>query len=592
MTGAGRGVLRRVRGSQAADAGAVAIIVALMTPVLLGFCALAVDIARWYVEAERVQKVADAAALAGVVYLPQDFAKGKATALSVAASNGYAPSATVSVDVRVGARPSQLEVTVASTVTNAFGQLLGFPTTTIARTAVSDYNGPAPMGSPCWAFGNEPDPLGQSRPSNCPQNPNFWATIHGPEVDKTQGDQFSTRYCAGGESGCSGSTNTEFDPNGYIWAIHVADVSRVSSVQVQLFDASYVKTGFYCDDRNLPAANAYRPNGTAENPYVSDARTRYAPGTQTRPTAYCPGDGDYASNRTTPTTTTFVLRSPVSTQNPLQAPVIGTCERQFFGWNDPASLSTVLDSRRTPAATSITDRNHYQPQLAETFHRWTTLCTIPGPLQQGDYYLQVRTDVPYGAPTSAWSAPGDNSSEHGQGANRFSIRAIVSGDPNAVSIGSLQHMPIFANDPNNSTATFNLIRVLPGAAGKVIKFTFFDVGDAAGNGTASVAVKAPLEATGSNINSASDTISTCSGVDWNNSAQTLSGCVRGGITSSTWNGKSYTIYVPIPNDYTCNYGSLSGCWYRVQVGFPTGTLLTDATTWSASITGDPVRLVK
>ena len=60
----------------------------------------------------------------------------------------------------------------------------------------------------------------------------------------------------------------------------------------------------------------------------------------------------------------------------------------------------------------------------------------------------------------------------------------------------------------------------------------------------------------------------------------------------TWQGKAYTIFVPIPTDYQCGFSTLSGCWFRVQVGFPNGTLLTDATTWSATITGDPVRLVK
>lgn len=587
--------MQRLRARTRGDSGAVAVLVAILFPVLFAIAAFAVDVARWYLEGERVQKVADAASLAGVVYMPQDFASAKAAALAVAAKNGYTAGGDIAVDVKPGPRSSQLQVTVSNVVTNNFAFLIGQPTTLVARTAIADYTGPAPMGSPCWSFGNEPDPLSQARPQNCPTLPNstygsFWATIHGPEVDKTQGDQFMTRGCAGGESGCNGSTNTEFDPNGYFWAIHVDDPTKVSNINVQLFDPAYVKTGFYCDNGSLPAANAYRASGM--NPYDGGIpRVRYAPGTQNAPTGYCPGDGDYSNSATTPTTTTFVLRSPVDTQNPLQAPVIGTCQKQFFGWNDPGSLATILDSTR-PTATSITDRTRYQPLIAQSFHTWYTLCTIPGPLQKGDYYLQVRTNVPYGAAQASWSATGDTGSEQGQGANRFSIRAQVTGDASTVSVGSLQHMPIFANDPSKSSAMFNLIRVVPGAAGKTIKFTFFDVGDAAGNGTATVTVKAPLEATGTGINAATDTIATCGGINWTGTSETLANCSRGGITSSTWNGKSYTIFVPIPTDYQCGFSTLSGCWYRVQVGFPTGTLLTDATTWSATITGDPVRLVK
>jgi Flp pilus assembly protein TadG len=594
MTRRRSGFVSRLRESTASDSGAVAVMVAILAPVFLMFAAFSVDVARWYVEGERIQKTADAAALAGAVYLPQDMSAARNAALSVASKNGYAPSSKVTITVEQGSRPSQLKVTISSRITNAFATVAGFDDTTITRVAVSDYNGPAPMGSPCWAFGNEPDPLGQTRPGNCPTTPGFWANIHGPEVDKVQGDQYMTRGCEGGESGCSGSTNLEFDRNGYFYAIHIDSTSAVSGVTLQLFDPAYVKTGFFCDNGDLPGANAYRPNGTQQNPYVNDARTRYAPASRTNPSPYCPGDGDYSSSATTPTTTTFVLRAPVATQNPLQAPVISTCRRQFFGWNDPGSLDTVLDSRNTPAATSITDRTRYQPQLAESFHRWTTFCTIPGPLQRGDYYLQVRTNVRYGAPVADWSGPNDGTSEQGQGANRFGIRAVVTGDASKVSIGSLQKMAIFANQPNNSAPVFNLVRVLPGAAGKRIKFTFFDAGDNSTGSNATVQVKAPLESTGSNINTSTDSISGCQGQTYAGGTENLATCTKTGISpnSSSWQGKAYTIYVPIPTNYNCNYLALDGCWYRMQISFPSGTALTDATTWSAVVEGDPVRLVQ
>ncbi|HET6940372.1 MAG TPA: hypothetical protein VFI19_17270, partial [Nocardioides sp.] len=57
------------------------------------------------------------------------------------------------------------------------------------------------------------------------------------------------------------------------------------------------------------------------------------------------------------------------------------------------------------------------------------------------------------------------------------------------------------------------------------------------------------------------------------------------------NGKTETITIPIPTDYTCNTTSFGGCWYRVQIGFGTGSVH-DVTTWDATIIGDPVRLIK
>ena len=50
--------------------------------------------------------------------------------------------------------------------------------------------------------------------------------------------------------------------------------------------------------------------------------------------------------------------------------------------------------------------------------------------------------------------------------------------------------------------------------------------------------------------------------------------------------------VPIPNNYTCNYSDAIGCWVRVNFDFPSQTNVSDTTTWSATIEGDPVRLVE
>ena len=63
----------------------------------------------------------------------------------------------------------------------------------------------------------------------------------------------------------------------------------------------------------------------------------------------------------------------------------------------------------------------------------------------------------------------------------------------------------------------------------------------------------------------------------------------GGVSLN--NGKTETIIIPIPSDYTCNSNSFGGCWYRVVVAFASGTVH-DVTTWDATIIGDPVRLIK
>ena len=82
---------------------------------------------------------------------------------------------------------------------------------------------------------------------------------------------------------------------------------------------------------------------------------------------------------------------------------------------------------------------------------------------------------------------------------------------------------------------------------------------------------------------------------------TFSGCVGAGpapgslpgcaiTASSCFNGKWQTISVPIPSTYTCTDLDVTKCWVRLQYSYPGQP--TDTTSWSASIEGDPVRLVE
>ena len=57
--------------------------------VVLPLCALSVDVARMYVEIERVQNAADAAAMAGVTFLPDDFSPRPRPPAKPLDGNGY-----------------------------------------------------------------------------------------------------------------------------------------------------------------------------------------------------------------------------------------------------------------------------------------------------------------------------------------------------------------------------------------------------------------------------------------------------------------------------------------------------------------------
>jgi Flp pilus assembly protein TadG len=624
-------VLRRL-GSRAGmrdDAGYVTVVISILVPALfIGLAATAVDTSRWYLEGERVQKAADAAAMAGVPFLPQDMAGARARALEVAARNGYDDaSADIDVTVAQGNRPTQLRVTVSSKITNQFGQIIGVGNTTLTRTSVADYSGPAPMGSPCNTFGTEPPPgagtpvtpagsaIGSTRPANCLQNPMMWATVAGPEVGKVQGDRYGTVNCqdAGVELCDGGGKNLEYPEGsdkkgerGYVWLIKVQPSMVGRQISLQLYDPAFVLTGQTCgygpDTRavdELPAKSDLDDN---MNPFVtSDGRTRYANVStlgvgQVPDVPFCTGDSYPGASvgpvAKTKMTTTFMVREQTDTMDPLQAPVVDGCAKQYGAYS---SYPTYDDLKSTSPS--------YKPQLAQVFHNWDELCKFT-PTRAGDYYLHVRTNkaysfpandlvrtVPIGSYSSISGANGD-ASPVGGGMNSFAIRAVTPpGLERGVAVSGWERMPIFANS-TAATTEFPLIRALPGAAGQYIDFSFFDAGDAAG--TATVEVLPPSEVAGSQTSWFPGGCTSKGGSA--GTGQSSANCTftlkqnSSGIALN--NGKVQTISIPIPPTYTCDpVASTTTCWYRVRISFSQGTV-NDVTTWDAQLTGDPVRLVE
>ncbi|MFT3871295.1 MAG: pilus assembly protein TadG-related protein [Nocardioides sp.] len=580
---------------RANEAGYAAILMALLTAaVLFPISALAVDVSRMYVEGERLQAAADAAAMAGVTYLPDDFDAAEAEALRVSATNGFPngghafgrdSGGTVTVLVQQGAKPTQLQVTVSSQIHNEIATMWGDDTATITRTAVADYNGPAPMGSPCNTFGNEP--AGSSSDSSkgpagsvlsvpeggavCSTNPQMWAAIAGPNTAKGNGDQYMTRKCgSSSDSGCTGTTNDEFDPQGYFFTVSVRAAAVGSPITIQLYDPAWVENGDTCGSAPTVATGASLVN-SMNNYTTTDGITRYAMAANN----FCTGD---VSNGAALPATSFALLNPTDTYDPKRSTVYSSgCIKQYPGYAKDKVTTATLTKGNTK----------YDDNLARVYHQWVTMCTFT-PTTVGDYYLQVRTNVALGGSsdgdggyvgnTKVHSQTDDDTSVGGNGNNRFSIR--LKGAPTAsVSVAGWQHMSIYANY-SGASSTFNLVRVIPAAATKTLVIGFFDVGDASGSGTIRV-----LPPSDSNLTALPD----CVGSGVVNG--TLTNCQLSGVSSSSgWNAKSQYIRIPIPATYTCQSSKPGGCWFRLQVSFPSS--VNDTTTWTAQITGDPIRLIE
>ncbi|MFC0223562.1 pilus assembly protein TadG-related protein [Nocardioides zeicaulis] len=612
------------------EVGATAVIVAMFFAfIALPLGAAAVDIARLYVELERVQAGADAAATAGVTYMPDDFNAARARAIEVAEDNGFPNSGTSAVQVSVGDKPTQLRVTVSSTVRNSFAKAFGVPTSTMSRSALADFNGPAPMGSPCNSFANEPAGSAQQGPqtsqtkvptyANC-SSPQFWGAITGPETWKDQGSEFDARKCGGTEDGCNGSTNKEFDPRGFVYLVRVAPSGVGQSVNLQVYDPAYVETAADCSagpvamtDQHYYANSNIASGDNNKYPLAtSDANVRYD-NDNVASNMFCTGDSDNAGRRfgsEVPTITSFTLRSPVDNLDPYSAPALNPsqCTKQWPGYsNTVAGQYNHNDGQgnhydwtggmRERNLRNSGDNNDYKPELARVFHQWVNLCTFT-PTQAGDYYLQVRSNVALPASytldatgavagnAAVYNQAGDNTAVLGNGTNQFAIRAVTGAAAGAISVSPWEKMRIFANADSASTQ-FNLVRVVPAAANKTLVITYYDVGEATGTTAGSVQVLPPGDAKLGTT--AMTTIAGCQATGPTTGA--LSNCKVNNVTSATNNGKLQVVRVPIPNTYTCQVTSAGGCWFRVGVNFP-GATVTDATTWTARIVGEPVRLIE
>jgi Flp pilus assembly protein TadG len=566
------------------DRGIVAVLSAVLAPIIFGLCAFTVDCGNWYTTAGSVQRAADAAALAGVTYLPGNLSSAKSQALTTASNNGFSTGGVTTVDPEpVPGQPSQLKVTITTVVNNTFGQLLGVSTTTIRRSAIATFQAPLPMGSPCNEFGNGPEPtVGATNPrsANCSAAGAFWANVGSPQAGKSYGDAYQDGNCASAASGtdfCTSSGNSEYSTDGYFYAIKLSQ--PVTNLTVQAFDPAFVSVGDLCSSNfgsgssaASLAKNQYNYNASAKQ-YRQDSAL-YATG-QTSP--YCTGDMLYSEQNNQPPDTTFTLRQPTagsSLYDPTTFPVISGCTQTYKGFN--GDLYTALNQyKQTSGAVqysggapvgAATGSGGYQDQVAKEFRQWNTLCTVPGTTPAGTYFVQVQTN-----------APGDN--PLGDGHNRFALRAYgaSTSDNSAIAISGLTDMAIYADLPSAHTS-FYLTQVPPGAAGQVLQVRLFDIGDSSQPGT--VQILPPAD-------SGMSTFSGCVG----------SGPTNGSLNScsipanSSYNGKWETISVPIPPGYSCNLSAQTGCWITLSYDYGSGQP-SDTTSWQASLQGSPVRLIQ
>ena len=153
MPASARPMVSGTRPSNRRRNGQVLVIFAGAIVALIGIVAIVVDVSWYWANTLRVQRAADAAALAGAIYLPGSTMNAYPTPTIEASKNGYTTGGGSTVTplqdtANGGTDPRQLDVTISAPVQTFFMRIFGLNTITATRTSKAIYVQPVPMGSP------------------------------------------------------------------------------------------------------------------------------------------------------------------------------------------------------------------------------------------------------------------------------------------------------------------------------------------------------------------------------------------------------------------------------------------------------------
>lgn len=486
---------------------ALALTALLLIP-LMAITAIGVDLGVWYMQGARNQRVADAGALAGAVWLP-DQVKAEEVALEAVARNGLTPGLDSTVTVEFpSAFSMKVNVSTASELSFSGAFINEF---TITRSGVAEYARPVALGSPNNELGS----------------PGLWLAISGDCSVRENGDLKAARWLAGYPGGAyppgqcnTGVPNPDYTGE-YLLAVTVDNPSP-QPLRVQIYDGTFAPSATKTTDL------MFQPNAEFD--------------------------------------TTFTL---------YDAP------------GPPFDLSghAVLSTTTFPAFDAASDE------------AWVTIGTIPNP-QVGTYYIRVSTN----------GSGGDLS----YGSNGFAARAFhgstpsfcstLGGDPafspNCPQVSAVEDLPLYAS-LSNGFSDFYLAEIAGTHGGKDLEITLFDVGEGAQRIEILDPDGNPVDFTWETDCSLTVPSPGCTGgaetwtspIDGSFRPYTLDVSGTGQqiyfdtLSDSTWNDRKVTVTVTLPADYATAY---AGRWWQIRYYF--GADISDRTTWSVRVIGDPVRL--
>ncbi len=506
----------------------------IIIPVMI-FAALATDVGAWYVKADQAQRAADAAALAGTVWLP-DQSAAETAALDAAARNGFRDPAWVAINggtanatvtVPAASPGAGLQVDIATTSPSFFGKVV-LDEIDIQRRAVATVTLPVRMGNPSNGLGT--GNLASTELGIPPDG--VWLSLNGWCQDHRQGDPFSVGFFGTQEAGgsindaCAGpnlGSNPTLKPDGYTFVVDVPP--GAGPIALEVFEPGL------CTDAN-PADLLY----SAEDNFANGPRLNF----------------------------------------------------QVY-----ANDNTELNHADNLAATPVFD--HLYPADSCTTGsgqggRWYRMHTIPaGAGSVGLWYIQakVRQNVNESG-LNSFSIRARPVSD-----SQLCTSMLTATCPDLYALDWLSiYRPNFGGAGSGQPAEFFLAEIPEDHAGSVVEITLFDPGegmdnvqflDPDGNEVDFEFRRANCEIGLMCSNPAIWPDTSDAGADSCGAVPVP--CLD--VTSSRFQDQFVVVTADIPSSYACG----NQCWWKVRYTPEGAATVTDRTTWSIEVVGGPVHLV-
>jgi Putative Flp pilus-assembly TadE/G-like len=601
-----------------AQRGQMLVIFVLSIFVLTGFIALVIDVSWYWSNSLRVQRAADAAALAGAVDLPGNpgttsdhpLGTGIGDALAEASKNGYVAGSGVTISAQQdsvavsGGNTNQMDVTISAPVNTFFMRIFGIQTIQASRNSKAVFTLPVPMGSPENYYGDF-GPVRNQTFNGVLTSPGGLTTLSGPGS-----------ACANGASSCFRDTGGQVltKPNGFWATMNSEGAENVNGDAFQPFydtapgtpaatcgstaglQACYDPTDYYNYGISMP------PNTTGGHVYIFDptfCETSIANGTGDRWFGY----GSSNTITRTGLSSWYELfdtaNTPYDNSDDTRLASSGALFEDQVGYD-----TTMASSGTLPSGTKECRQGDSAYRDGRDYHdSWYLL--NPGPGLSGGpngtvYRLHATTTLPPNTTSGTVNQKTANGEQtfaiFANDAQGIANSALL---PTVYGLGAMQMFtPLTATSSATTVSTFYLAQIPRSDAGKTLELNLWDPGDTSPL-AATLQVLIPTSATTyaatpftySAATGTSNSARAACDSNSNNSPTNNSVLTSTGGGAGEFNGCWLTIDAPIPAGYTADQDG----WWQISYSMvdtkPGPDTSNDVTTWTAHILGNPVHLI-